>query len=167
MKAKAWSAVCCTPLPNKALRGENMSGNGVESLKVNGQVITEKEGIRDAIRQVGEEMGGVGEVLGASARKECVTLERKNAVGLNERISREEVEKCVKRQKNGKSASPGGIPYEMYKNGGEVVIDRITELFNQVWEEERVPRMWNECRVTVNPLFNYYFPETTKGMLCC
>ena len=23
------------------------------------------------------------------------------------------------------------------------------ELFNQVWEEERVPIMWNECRVTL------------------
>ena len=35
----------------------------------------------------------------------------------------------------------------MYKNGGEVVIDIMTELFNQVWEEEGVPRRWNECRV--------------------
>ena len=34
-------------------------------------------------------MGGVGEVLGASAREECVTLERKNTDELNERISRE------------------------------------------------------------------------------
>ena len=57
----------------KFTRGENMSGNvGVESLKVNGQVITERERIRDAIRQFYEEVGGVGEVLGASAREECV-----------------------------------------------------------------------------------------------
>ena len=78
-------------------------------------------------------MGGVGEVLGASAREECVTLERKNADELNERIRREEVDKCVKRQKNEKAADPDGIPYyEMHKNGGEVVIDGMTELFNQV-----------------------------------
>ena len=44
----------------------------------------------------------------------------------------------MKRQKNGKAAGPGGLTYEMYKIGGEVVIDRMTELFNQVWEEERV-----------------------------
>ena len=31
----------------------------------------------------------------------------------------------------------------------EVMIDRMTELFNEVWEEERVPRKWNECRVTL------------------
>ena len=44
-------------------------------------------------------------VLGASAREECVTLERKNADELNERISMEEVEKCVRRQRNGKAPS--------------------------------------------------------------
>ena len=55
----------------------------------------------------------------------------------------------MRRQKIWKAAALDGIPYEMYKNGEEVVIDRMTELCNQVWEEERVPRMWNECRVTV------------------
>ncbi|MPC10915.1 hypothetical protein E2C01_003559 [Portunus trituberculatus] len=25
----------------------------------------------------------------------------------------------------------------------------MTEIVNQVWEEERVPIMWNECRVTL------------------
>ena len=82
-------------------------------------------------------------------RKGCLTLEKKDANELSERISREKVVKCVKRQKNGKAAGPDDIPYEFYKNGGEVMIDRITELFNQVWEEERVLRKWNECRVTL------------------
>ena len=115
----------------KFLRGENVSDSvGVESLKVNGEVVTEKEGMREAIRQFWEEVGGVGEVF--DVREGCVTLERKNADELDVRISREEVEKCVKRQKNGKAAGPDEIPYEMYKNGGEVMIDRMTELFNQV-----------------------------------
>ncbi|MPC47097.1 hypothetical protein E2C01_040832 [Portunus trituberculatus] len=104
-----------------------MSENvGVESLKVNREVITEKNEIREVIRQFWEEMGGVGEVFGV--REGCVTLERKNAGELNEKISKEEVERCVKRQKNGKAAGPDGIPYEMYKNSGEVVIDRMTEM---------------------------------------
>ena len=88
----------------KFLRGENMSSNaGVESLKVNGEVITEKEGMREAIKQFWEEVGGVGEVF--DVRERCVTLERKDADVLNERISRE-VMKCVKKQKNGKAAGP-------------------------------------------------------------
>lgn len=29
------------------------------------------------------------------------------------------------------------------------MIERMTELFNKVWEKERVPKRWNECRVTL------------------
>ena len=114
------------------LRGEGMpDSENVESLKVNGAVVTDKEEMRRAIKEFWEEIGGVGEVFDVDEG-----LERKDADELNERISREEVEKCVKKQKNGKAAGPDEIPYELYKNGGEVVIDRMTELFNQVWEEE-------------------------------
>ena len=48
---------------------------GVESLKVNGEIMTGKEGIREAMRQFWEEVGGVGE--GLDTREECETLERK------------------------------------------------------------------------------------------
>ncbi|MPC41059.1 hypothetical protein E2C01_034640 [Portunus trituberculatus] len=50
-------------------------------------------------------------------------MEKKNADKLNERFSKEEVERCVKRQKNGKAAGPDGIPYEMYKNDDVVVMN--------------------------------------------
>ena len=59
------------------------------------------------------------------------------------------MEKCVRRQMIWKAAGLDVTPYEMYKSGEEVVIDRMTEVLNQVWEEERVPKMWNEYRVTV------------------
>ena len=83
----------------------------VESLRVNGAVVTDKGEMKKAVKEFWEEIGGVGEVF--VVKEECVTLERKNADELNERISREEVERCVKRQKNGKAAGPDGIPYEM------------------------------------------------------
>ena len=132
----------------KFLRGERMSDSeSVESFKVNGEVVTDKEKMKECIKEFWEDIGGVGEVF--DVREGCVTMERKDADELNERISREEVEKCVKRQKNGKAAGPDGIPYEFYKHGGEVVIDSMTKLFNRVWEGERVPKKWNECRVTL------------------
>ena len=34
------------------------------------------------------------------------------------------------------NAGPDEIPYEMYKNGGETVIERMTDVFNRVWREE-------------------------------
>lgn len=57
-----------------------------------------------------------------------MSLERKDVAELNESISREKVEKCVKKHKNGKEAAGlDEIPYEMYKNG-KVMNNRI-ELF--------------------------------------
>lgn len=75
--------------------------------------------------------------------------EKKDASEVNVRISRKEVERCVKGEKNGKAAGPDDIPYELYKNGGESVIDRMSDLFNWLWEEERVPSDWNECRIAI------------------
>lgn len=41
--------------------------------------------------------------------------------------SREEIEKCVKKQKNDATAAGlDDIPWEFYNDGGEVVIDRMT-----------------------------------------
>ena len=69
--------------------------------------------IRESIKEFWEDIGGVGEVL--EVRERCFTLERKDANELNERISREEVEQCVKRQKNGKTAGPDGIHMNFIK----------------------------------------------------
>ncbi|KAK3886627.1 hypothetical protein Pcinc_009274 [Petrolisthes cinctipes] len=92
------------------------STESVDSLKVNGVCINDKEEVRKAIKEFWENIGGVGEVT--DVRGENVTLEWKDAEELNVRISREEVERCVKRQKNCKAPGPDDIPYEMYKNGG-------------------------------------------------
>ncbi|MPC63693.1 hypothetical protein E2C01_057795 [Portunus trituberculatus] len=107
------------------LRGEGMpDSENVESLRVNGALVTDKEDMRRVIKEFWEEIGGVDEVFGV--REGCVTLERKDADEMNERISREE--KCVRRQKNGKAAGPDERPYEMYRNGGEVRHNGFNEM---------------------------------------
>ena len=99
----------------------------VETSKVNGECVTDKEKIK-LIKEFWEITGGVGESF--NMREGSVMLERKDAEELNEPISREEVEKCVKRRKNGKAPGPDGIKYKLYKNGREMMIERMTELFN-------------------------------------
>ena len=130
------------------MRGESMTeSEDVKTLIVNGVCVTDEKEIQEAVKMFWEDIGGVGEVF--DARGECLTLERKDAGELDEWISIDEVKKCVKRQKNGKAAGPDEIPYEMYKNGGATVSERMTEVFNRVWREEKVPEKWNECRVTL------------------
>ena len=130
------------------MRGESINENeDVQTLKVNEECVTDERIIKEAVKEFWEEIGGVGEVF--DARDECLTLERRDTGDLDEWISTDEVKKCVKRQKNGKAVGPDEIPYEMYKNGGEAVIERMTEVFNRVWREEKVPKKWNESRVTL------------------
>ena len=130
------------------LRGEQFSdGGGVESLKVNGELVTDKKKMKECIKDFWEEIGGVDEVQ--ISKVDAVTLERKDSEELNEKISKKEVEECVRKQKNAKAAGPDEVPYEFLKFGGDMVIEKMTELYNCVWEEERVPRKWNECKVTL------------------
>ena len=56
----------------------------VESLKVNGECITDKNNIRKSIKEFWEDIG-VGDVL--EVREGCLTLERKDAIELIERFS--------------------------------------------------------------------------------
>ena len=129
------------------LRGESKSNNECESLKVNGEVITDKVRMKESVKEFWEEVGGVGQVY--DVRENCITLESTESNELNEIISKEEVALCLKKQKNGKSPGPDDIPYELYKNGGALIVDGMTALFNCVWEEEKVPKEWNECKVTL------------------
>lgn len=66
----------------------------------------------------------------------CVTLERKDVDEVKEPISRDEVERCVRKLKNGKAAGPDQISYELCKNEGEAVTDRMSELFYSVGRKE-------------------------------
>lgn len=52
--------------------------------------------------------------------KRGVTFGRRDVDELNERISTEEAQVCVKKQKNCKATGLDEIPYELYKNGGDV-----------------------------------------------
>ena len=69
-----------------------MSEN-VESLKEISECVTDKNEISKSMGKFREDIGGIGE--GLELREGCLTLERKDADVLNERICREEVEKCV------------------------------------------------------------------------
>ena len=113
----------CSRELNRFMKGDIMSDSeNVKSLKVSGECVTDKNNITESIKEFWEDIGGVGEVF--QVREGCLTLERKDVDDLNNRISREEGEKCVKRQKNGEAAGPDDILHEFYKNGDDVVIDR-------------------------------------------
>ena len=77
----------------------------------------------------------------------ALKIKTKDLSSIDCEIQRGEIEELLKCLKNGKATGMDGIPYELYKYGGEKVVDVLWCLFNEVWREERVPKKWNESRV--------------------
>lgn len=57
--------------------------------------------------------------------------------------SQNEVRIAVSRLKNNKAAGADGLPAELFKTGGEILIRRMHQLVRRIWLEERIPDDWN------------------------
>ena len=61
-----------------------------------------------------------------------------------ESVTSAEIQKAIKNLKNGKSAGIDGIPAELLKACGDVVVEQLMALCNMVWEAEKVPTVWKD-----------------------
>lgn len=64
--------------------------------------------------------------------------------GPSERITPEEVKAAVAKMKIGKAAGPSGVVSEMLKAAGEDGIKWMTDLFNQIISEGKIPDDWKK-----------------------
>ena len=62
-----------------------------------------------------------------------------HSVADTSQLTREEVEQAVKKLQNGKAAGEDGIVAEMLKKGGEVMIDWLLEILQEVWRTKQLP----------------------------
>lgn len=61
--------------------------------------------------------------------------------------TREEVKEAIKTLKNNKAPGKDEISAELLKKGGDVVIDKMWELIQKVWDKEEMPNDWQEAIV--------------------
>ena len=66
-------------------------------------------------------------------------------------ILREEVETAIRSLKCGKAAGVDNIPAELLKNGGEIVIDVLTTICNQIWKTGKWPTSWTQSLIITLP----------------
>jgi len=57
-------------------------------------------------------------------------------------VSEEEISKASQRLKNGKAVGADGVSAELLKNDGQVVVQKLTNLCNEVWYKRTVPQDW-------------------------
>ena len=79
------------------------------------------------------------------AAEEVVSELEDHSHGETDEVSREEVEKAVGKLRNGKAAGQDEVVAELLKYGGEVVIDWLTEVIQQVWRSGKIPQEWKDA----------------------
>uniref|UniRef100_A0A8D8YAF2 Craniofacial development protein 2 n=3 Tax=Cacopsylla melanoneura TaxID=428564 RepID=A0A8D8YAF2_9HEMI len=65
-------------------------------------------------------------------------------LGVVKEVSREEIEKALKKMKNGKAVGVDGIPVEVWKCLGEEGIDILWDLMMKCMDQERIPNEWRK-----------------------
>ena len=68
--------------------------------------------------------------------------------GVMQEPTRLEVQRAVKKMKNGKATGPDKIPVEVWKSLGEFGIDQLTVLMKKIWRDEKIPTEWRNSVIT-------------------
>ena len=61
--------------------------------------------------------------------------------------SEEEVKKAIKQLSTGKAPGADAIPAEVYKHGGDTLLQKLTELFCRMWDEEVIPQQITDVSI--------------------
>ena len=59
----------------------------------------------------------------------------------------DEVEKAIKRLSSGKAPGADSIPAEIYASGGRRLTERLTELFQAMWNQEKLPQEYKDASI--------------------
>eukprot|EP00736_Rhodelphis_marinus_P007819 Rmarinus@m.22826 len=70
---------------------------------------------------------------------------------LNRPFSIDEIECVISSLPTRKAPGPDQIPNELLKAGGEAMIHSLTALFNDIWQQEKIPTEWGKGKII--PLF--------------
>ena len=59
---------------------------------------------------------------------------------LDRPLSEEKVKKAMKQLSSGKAPGADAIPAEVYRHGGDTLLQKLTDLFHRMWDEEVIPQ---------------------------
>ena len=129
------------------MRGESVTQGEISEIIVGGELITDRVEIARAIEDFWRGVGGIMDEETMDLTDQ-LSLPVGNFDSVETCITREEIKGYLGKLKNEKAAGLDTIPYEMYKYGGEWVVENLYRLYEQIWREKRVPSGWNDTLVT-------------------
>ena len=66
---------------------------------------------------------------------------------LDRPLSEEDVKKAIKQLSTGKAPGADAIPAEVYKHGGDTLLQKLTDLFCRMWDEEVIPQQLKDVSI--------------------
>ena len=73
--------------------------------------------------------------------------QRPTIESLDETPTIDEVTKAIDAMKDGKAPGQDGIPAEVWKHGGQNLLEKLHELITQIWKEGEVPQAWKDASI--------------------
>ena len=89
---------------------------------------------------------------------------------LDDPPTREEIKKATMQLKVGTSPGIDGIPAEVYQHGGEVVLEKLQDVFSNCWEKGTLPQnLWDVVIVSLCKKRGRKIRhvQTIEASLCC
>ncbi|KAI8501811.1 hypothetical protein Bbelb_202230 [Branchiostoma belcheri] len=68
-------------------------------------------------------------------------------ITLDELPTEQEVQQAIQLLSNGKAPGSDAIPAEVYKAGGTVLTQKLTEFFQSLWEKEEIPQEFKDASI--------------------
>ena len=129
----------------KAVYGPQTSGTSPILSADGSTLFTEKEEILDRWSEHFQN------VLNRPCTINEEAIDRLPQVELNTSLSDpptlKETAEAISLLSNGKAPGPDAIPAEVYKAGGHILVEKLTELFKSIWEQESVPQEFKDASI--------------------
>lgn len=104
-----------------------------------GQIIAGEEEVLHRWKEYFDQLlNGNGE-MEKETKEQISNMDQENII---QAPSTEDIKEIIKKLKNNKSPGEDNIPVELFKYGGQNLINQFQKLLQRIWEREEMPREW-------------------------
>ncbi|XP_074627031.1 uncharacterized protein LOC141885034 [Acropora palmata] len=135
---------CTVIFPKSVVQGEDPRHTApIRNLQ--GELLTDNEAINKRWSEHFEQLLNRPSSIDPSVIEEIP--ERPLCTDLDDLPTENEVEEAIKELQCGKAAGPDGIPPEVFKTGGQLLVKKLTEFLCMCWEDGCLPQDLKDARI--------------------